>query len=69
MFRHDRCKISVLSQGQKVLLVQCVYVASIVIVDDFVRDDQRAALIRCSKSVHAKTKKESAGMTGFCNGT
>lgn len=69
MFRHDRCKISVFTQGQEVLLVQCVHIAGAVIVDDFVGDDQRAALVRCSKSVHAETREVSVGLATLENET
>ena len=38
--------------------MKCVHIAGTVIIDDFVRNDQGTALIRCPKSIHAKTRNE-----------
>ena len=56
MFRHQGCEIPIFSQGEKILLVQSVHVAGVVVVDDPVGDDQGSAFVSCSKSIHTEAR-------------
>ena len=56
MFRHEGCEIPIFSQREKILLMQSVHVADVVVVDDLVGDDQGPTFVSCSKSIHTEAR-------------
>lgn len=65
VFGHKCGKISILSKSKKVFLVQGIHVTGIVVINDFVGDDQWPTFIDSSKSIHTEAGNVLAeGMTG-----
>ena len=56
MLGHQCREISILTQGKKILLVQCVDIAIAVFADDFLGDDERPTLVCRPQSVHAEAR-------------
>ncbi len=63
VFRHKCCKISILSKRKEILLVQGIHVTGVVVIDDFIGDDQWPSFIDGPKSIHTETGNLSAEIT------
>lgn len=63
VFHHERSKVSILAEGEQVLLMKGIDVAFRVFFDDPVGDNERAALVGCTDSVHAETTRQASDGT------
>lgn len=63
VFHHERSKVSILAEREQVLLVKGIDVAFRVFFDDPVGDNERAALVGSTDSVHAETPRQASDRT------
>lgn len=63
VLHHKCCKVSILAEGEQVLLVKGIDIALRVFFNDPIGDNERAALVGCTDTVHAEATRQAGYRT------